>query len=95
MKLRVSLVVRPPSAPCHLRLSPTALLSDSCNHLAGNNASRAASRVGTINSTQKRRKYPSFPVLHISIDKIKKEAYSVHMYTLLRYLILQQYGVPL
>ena len=39
MKLHASLVVRPPSVPCHLRLSPTALLSDSCNQLAGNNAS--------------------------------------------------------
>ena len=45
MKLHASLVVRPPPAPCHLRLSPTALQSDSCNHLAGNNASRSASRV--------------------------------------------------
>ena len=45
MKLHASLVVRPPSAPCHLHLSPTALLSDNCNHLAGNNGSRAASRV--------------------------------------------------
>ena len=26
-------------------MSPTALLSDRCDHLAGNNASRAASRV--------------------------------------------------
>ena len=44
MKLPAALVVRP-SARRDLLLSQTALLSDSCNHPAGYNASRAASRV--------------------------------------------------
>ena len=45
MKLHASLVVQLLPVPCHSRLSPTALLSDSCNFIAGEIATRATSRV--------------------------------------------------
>ena len=44
MKLHASLVVQLLPVLCHPRLSPTALLSDSCNRLAGSIASRIAAR---------------------------------------------------
>ena len=44
MKLHASLVVQLLPVLCHPRLSPTALLSDSCNRFAGSIASRIAAR---------------------------------------------------